>query len=68
MLGNNEVTVSKLFGELKELASQRQSGFTRITALAPRRGDAAAMVRLEWSGKIKEKKTEKKEKVKEKKK
>ncbi len=67
-LGNDKETVSKLFGELKGLASQRQSGFTRITALPPRRGDAAEIVRLEWSGKIEEKKkSEKKEKPKEKK-
>jgi len=60
MLGNDTVTVSKLFKELKGLADERKSGFTRIIALPPRKGDAAAIVRLEWSGKIEKKKSIKK--------
>ncbi|HEX6977015.1 MAG TPA: 50S ribosomal protein L17 [Patescibacteria group bacterium] len=61
-LANDKVTVNKLFTELKSVAEGRKSGFTRISALPPRKGDSAAMVRLEWSTPA-QKKTEKKVKV-----
>jgi large subunit ribosomal protein L17 len=47
-LGNDKVTVDKLFGELKELTTKRKSGFTRIINLPDRKGDKAPMVKMEF--------------------
>lgn len=43
----DEDVVSKAFKELKERYSGRPGGYTRITKLGPRLGDAAPMVQLE---------------------
>ncbi len=43
----NKAVVRKLFSELKERYAYRQSGFTRIVRIGPRRGDAAMMVFIE---------------------
>lgn len=43
----DEGVVYKLFSEIAEKYSERNSGFTRILKLGPRRGDAAPMVILE---------------------
>ena len=40
--------VKQLFQEIVPATAKRTSGFTKITKLAPRRGDAALMVKLEW--------------------
>lgn len=62
-LGNDKKTTDKLFNEFKKVAESRKSGFTRIIALPPRRGDAAEIVRIEWTEapKVEPKKLEKKE-------
>ncbi len=43
----NKAVVRKLFSELRERYLDRESGFTRIVRLGPRRGDAAMMVFIE---------------------
>jgi large subunit ribosomal protein L17 len=47
-LGNDTVTTDKLFGDLKRLTEKRKSGFTRIINLPNRKGDNAAIVRMEF--------------------
>lgn len=46
ILPNKEV-VRKLFSDLRERYLDRESGFTRIVRIGPRRGDAAMMVFIE---------------------
>jgi large subunit ribosomal protein L17 len=42
--------VAKLFNELASYYSDRNGGYTRILKIGHRRGDAAAMVLMEWVG------------------
>lgn len=48
ILGNDRKAADMLFDKYQKLASSRVSGFTTLTHLAPRRGDAAKMVSLSW--------------------
>lgn len=67
LLADKEVE-KKLFERILPRFSKRKSGFTKLTRLGRRRGDAAMMVKLEWSeGRKEEKKKEKKKSSKEKK-
>ncbi len=43
----HKAVVRKLFSEIKDRYAYRQSGFTRIVRIGPRRGDAAMMVLIE---------------------
>ncbi|OAG27215.1 50S ribosomal protein L17 [Thermodesulfatator autotrophicus] len=43
----DKAVVRKLFSEIKDRYAYRQSGFTRIVRIGPRRGDAAMMVIIE---------------------
>lgn len=65
-LGNNRETAEILFTRYAPAVAQRQSGFTRIVKLSPRRGDMAAMARLEMVDKAKEIKEQNKEQDKQK--
>ncbi|PIP57674.1 50S ribosomal protein L17 [Candidatus Woesebacteria bacterium CG22_combo_CG10-13_8_21_14_all_39_10] len=67
-LGNDRGTADRVVNSLAPSFSQRNSGYTKIILLPPRKGDGAQMARLEWtdgvagSGKVigdrvKEKKT-----------
>ncbi|MBI3443449.1 50S ribosomal protein L17 [Candidatus Woesebacteria bacterium] len=47
-LGGDRETVEKLFREYAKVTLKRQSGFTRIVNLSPRKGDQAKLVRLEF--------------------
>jgi large subunit ribosomal protein L17 len=46
-LPNEPLIIEKLMGELATKYADRGSGFTRITRLGPRAGDAAPMVQIE---------------------
>ncbi len=43
----DKAVIRKLFSEIKDRYAYRQSGFTRIVRIGPRRGDAAMMVFIE---------------------
>jgi large subunit ribosomal protein L17 len=47
-LGNNFEVVSKWQKQIIPATKERKSGFTRIVNLAPRKGDLAKIVRLEF--------------------
>lgn len=47
-LGNDRDAVEMLFKKYQKLASERKSGFTTSSLLAPRKGDAAPMVSVSW--------------------
>jgi large subunit ribosomal protein L17 len=47
-LGNDRQLSEVLFGNIARTFKKRASGFTRITLLPRRKGDAAEEVRLEW--------------------
>jgi len=52
ILGNNRVLAQTLSGKIVKAFGARTSGFTRMTLLSRRKGDAAEMARLEWVEKI----------------
>ena len=52
-LGNDNVTVDRLFSDFKKATEKRNSGFTRIVNLPNRKGDNAPMVRMEFVDDVK---------------
>lgn len=67
-LANDRKVTKILFTQVAPALSGKTSGFTRITLLAPRKGDSAEMAILSWSEEIihpdKDKKAKKEEKTK----
>lgn len=62
MLDNDKSTTDRIFAQVANSFKNRNSGFTRIINLVPRKGDNTPMVRLEWTEVLAEvKKAEKKE-------
>jgi len=51
-MGNDRETVNKLFGDVASAFTERESGFTKTTLLARRKGDNAEMAMLEWVDKV----------------
>lgn len=49
-LGNDRKTADMIFEQILPGLEGKNSGFTRLVNLPPRRGDAAEMVRMEWVG------------------
>lgn len=47
-LGNDRETADRVVNILAPSFSQRNSGYTKIILLPPRKGDGAQMARLEW--------------------
>ncbi|MFI5240935.1 MAG: 50S ribosomal protein L17 [Microgenomates group bacterium] len=63
ILDNANDATDKLFDQVVGSFKTRNSGYTRIVNLTPRKGDNTSMVRMEWTEVISEaKKEEKKEK------
>lgn len=52
LLGNDRVTTESIIGIVKSSFLQRTGGYTRIVNLPVRRGDAAEIVKLEWTEEI----------------
>lgn len=51
-LGNDRKTAERMVNVLGPSFSGRNSGYTRVVLLAPRKGDNAQMARLEWVDEI----------------
>lgn len=49
ILGNDRESLNNLKLKVKNSFKNKKSGFTRTTLLPRRKGDAARMIRLEWS-------------------
>ncbi|MFZ5932956.1 MAG: 50S ribosomal protein L17 [Patescibacteria group bacterium] len=62
ILGNDRQSANVLFEKIAPALKEKDSGFTKITLLPPRKGDMAEMVRLEWVEKIELRKQEKRKK------
>jgi len=52
ILGNNRALAQIVTQKISKAFASRTSGFTKITLLSRRKGDAAEMARIEWVEKI----------------
>ena len=52
ILGNDRQTTNLIVNKVGKSFLTRNSGFTRIVKLMPRKGDGALMARFEWTDKI----------------